>query len=110
VCARGGLEAAPGPRGEVEIIHYQWTFTAPIVRLRPGDPIPVTVETRVQSASRRCPNAGGLRTTVYVIGSDGSPLGNNIPAEQRNQYWGRVQLCIPTGAAGCAIQLRARFI
>jgi hypothetical protein len=51
-----------------------------------------------------------LRTTVYVIGSDGSPLGNNIPAEQRNQYWGRVQLCIPTGAAGCAIQLRARFI
>jgi hypothetical protein len=28
------------------------------------------------------------RLLDYVIGSDGSLLGNNIPAEQRNQYWG----------------------
>jgi hypothetical protein len=88
VCARGGLEGAPGPRGEVEIIYFKWTFTAPILRLRPGDPIPVAVETRVRQASQRCPNAGAFRTTVYVVGSESSLLGNSIPAEQRNQFWG----------------------
>ena len=33
--ARPGC-AAPGPRGDIEIIRFEWTFTTPIVRLRPG--------------------------------------------------------------------------
>lgn len=84
-CARGGLEGAAGPRGQTEVIGFKWNFTAPIVRLRPGDLIPLNVETWIVKSSTLCPGAAAYRTTIWVTNNSTSGL-TWLPEGER--FWG----------------------